>query len=348
MLPNKNYWKNKKVLITGHTGFVGSWLSLVLKFYNSKVYGISLKPHTKPSIFNILKINKIIKQNHYANINNYHKLNKIVEKIEPDVIFHLAAQPLVKLSIEKPIETFKTNIIGTINICEISRKLKNLKKLVLITTDKCYRNIDSNKIIFFNEDDPLGGTDPYSASKSCAEISTNSYRNIFFKTSKVKVTTARAGNIIGGGDWADDRLIPDIYRAIYNKKLLKIRYPKATRPWQHVLDVVNGYLILAESKYSGPWNFGPNIKKSFNVLNILKKIKEKNKNLKWEIINPIEKQESENLNLNINKAKKYLKWKPLWDIKRAVDETDQWYYRYYNNINIYKFTIKQINDFFKN
>lgn len=346
MIPSKNYWKNKKVIITGHTGFMGSWLCLVLKLYGCKIYGISLKPNTSPSLFKIMNIDKIILKNYYTNINNLNKLNNIFKKIEPDIIFHLAAQPLVKLSINKPIETFKTNVIGTVNVCEASRGLKKLSKIVLITTDKCYKNTNSKKIQFFNEKNEMGGSDPYSASKACAEIAIYAYRNIFFKKTKVKISTARAGNIIGGGDWAQDRLIPDIYRSIHAKKILKVRYPNASRPWQHVLDVINGYLLLAQSNNSGAWNFGPNFKKAYRVKDILLDIKRKNSKLNWKIVKPKEIQESINLNLQIKKAKKKLKWQPKWNIKKTIDETNKWYNYFYNKGDIKNFTIKQIKEFF--
>ena len=346
MKPNKNYWRNKKVLITGHTGFMGSWLCLVLKLYGCRIYGISLKPNTKPSFFKIMKIEKIMFKHFITDICDLKKLRVIFRKIEPDIIFHLAAQPLVKYSIKNPIETFKTNIMGSINVCEASRNLKKLSKLILITTDKCYKNFNSKKINFFNENSELGGADPYSASKSSAEISIYAYRNIFFKHKKVKISTVRAGNIIGGGDWAEDRLMPDIYKTLNSNKILKIRYPDASRPWQHILDVINGYILLAQSNHSGAWNFGPNLEKIIKVKDILLNLKKKNPMLKWKINEPKNKYESINLNLEIKKAKSKLKWQPRWNINKALEETNKWYVNFYNNKNIKNFTIKQIKDFF--
>ena len=345
--PIKKYWKNKKVLITGHTGFMGSWLCLVLKLYGCKIYGISNKENTKPSLFKIMKVDKLIFKHFVIDINDLKKLKNIFKEIEPDIIFHLAAQPLVKYSINNPIETFKTNVIGTINVCEASRNLKRLSKVILITTDKCYKNSNSKKIKFFNESSELGGEDPYSASKACAEIAIHAYQNIFFKNKKVKISSARAGNIIGGGDWAKDRLVPDIFRSLYYRKDLKIRYPNATRPWQHVLDVINGYLLLAQSNYYGAWNFGPNLKKTFKVKDILLDIKRKNPKLRWKIVKPKKIQESINLNLDIKKAKNILKWQPKWKIKKAVEETYRWYENFYNKKDINYLTMKQIKDFFK-
>ena len=326
---------------------MGSWLCLVLKLYGCKIYGISIKQNTKPSLFKIMKIDKIIFKHFVIDINDLNKLKNLFQKIEPDIIFHLAAQSLVKYSIDIPIETFKTNVMGTVNVCEASRNLKRLSRIVLITTDKCYKNSNSKKIKFFNESSELGGRDPYSASKSCAEIAIHAYQNIFFKNKKVKISTARAGNIIGGGDWAKDRLVPDIYRSLHFKKDLKIRYPNATRPWQHVLDVVNGYLLLAQSNYFGAWNFGPNLKKKFKVKDILMDIKSKNPKLRWKIVKPKEIQESINLNLDIRKAKNILKWQPKWEIKKAVEETNIWYENFYKKKDINYLTMKQIKDFFK-
>ena len=344
---NRKFWKNKKVLITGHTGFTGSWMCIVLNLFGSKIYGLSLKPHTKPSLFKLLKLDKTIFKNYYGDINDYNKVSRIIKKIEPEIVFHLATQPLVKLSILQPIKTFKTNVIGTINICDACRKLKKLKKIIFITSDKCYKNENSSKIKFFKENNELGGNDPYSASKACSEISINAYKNIFFKNKNVKILTVRAGNIIGGGDWSDYRIIPDIYLSIYKKKILKIRYPNATRPWQHVLDVVRAYLILAESRLSGPWNFGPNTKKKYKVKDILKYIKKNNPQLKWKVVQPKEKQESKNLNLNITKAKKILKWKPRWNMQETIKKTDFWYKSFYNKKDMKEITIRQIKEFFK-
>ena len=343
--PSKNFWDNKKVIITGHSGFTGSWLSLVLRNYNSKIYGISLRPKTKPSMFELLEIKKKIKKNYFCDIRNLNKIKKIFKFINPDVVFHLAAQPLVKEAIKNPNETLETNIIGTSNILKASSGLTKLKKLVIITTDKCYNNLNSKKIKFFKESDKLGGSEPYSASKACAEIIVNAYANTYF-TKKIKISSARAGNLIGGGDWSDNRLLPDIYKSLYKREILKVRYPKATRPWQHVLDAINGYILLAQSSKDGAWNFGPNLKKVYTVKQILNIINQKNPELKWKYIKPLKKQESLNLNLNSKKANIELKWKPKWNFERALDETNNWYNNYYKKNNLYNFTLNQIKNFF--
>jgi CDP-glucose 4,6-dehydratase len=343
--PSKNFWNNKKILVTGHTGFTGSWLSLVLNIYNSKIYGVSLKPTTSPSMFQLLNIKKKLKKNYFCDIRNLNKIQNIFKSVNPDVIFHLAAQPLIKEAIINPKKTLETNIIGISNILKASMNLAALKKIVIITSDKCYDNVNSKKIKFFKESDKLGGSDPYSASKACAEIIVNAYANTYF-TKKVKISTARAGNLIGGGDWSNNRLLPDIYKSLEKKRLLNIRYPSASRPWQHVLDAINGYMLLAQSSQDGAWNFGPNSKKVYTVKDILNIICIKNPDLKWKYTKPLKKQESLNLNLNTKKANIKLKWKPKWNFKKALNETEKWYSNYQNKKNLYNFTLNQIKNFY--
>ena len=333
------------MLITGHSGFTGSWLSLVLKNYNAKIYGVSLKPKTYPSMFDLMKIKKRIKKNYFCDIRNLNKIQNIFKLVSPDIIFHLAAQPLVKEAIVNPKETLETNIIGTSNILKASINLVSLKKLVIINSDKCYDNTNSKKIKFFRESDKLGGSEPYSASKACTEIVVNAYANTYF-SKRVKISTARAGNLIGGGDWSDNRLLPDIYKSLKKNKVLNIRYPNASRPWQHVLDAINGYMLLAQSSEYGAWNFGPSLKKVYTVKNILNIIGLKNSSLKWKYIKPIKKQESLNLNLNSKKANVKLKWKPKWNFEKALDETDKWYNNFQNKKNLYNFTLNQIKNFY--
>ena len=346
-LPSRSFWKNKKVIITGHTGFTGSWLSLALINYGAYVYGISLKPNSKPSLFEILKLKKKIEKNFFCDINNLEKIKYIFKKVNPDIIIHLAAQPIVNQAMKDPIETFKTNIIGTVNICEASRKLKKLRQLLLITTDKCYKNSKSNKVEFFDENHELGGDEPYAASKASAEIAINSYVKTYFNENKIKISTARAGNIIGGGDWAKDRIIPDIFRSLKSGKKLIIRNPNATRPWQHVLDVINGYILLIESKKSGSWNFGPMSKSSHSVNNILNILKKNNNKLKWSVKKTKYKNESINLNLNSKKSLHLLKWVSKWELEKSLKNTQEWYECYYNKKNIISFTNNQIKKYFE-
>jgi len=328
----KNFWKNKKVLITGHTGFKGSWLSLWLNQLGAKVYGISLEPKYSPNFYSLTSLKKIFHKSIILDINFFEKLKKEIFQIQPDLIFHLAAQPLVSESILDPRKTYNTNIIGTINILESIKDLKNCKAFINVTSDKCYH--PQNKRKYYTEDDKLGGLDPYSASKSCSEIITNSYSKIFLCSKGV--ATARAGNIFGGGDWSDNRLIPDLIRALKNNKELQIRSKKSIRPWQFVLEPLNGYIMLAEKlyknpkKFSGAWNFGPDKDNHLTVnelVNICKKsypeliIKEKCNKIK----------EIDILMLNSNKSKKLLKWKPKYSIQEGIEKTLLWYSLYLNN-----------------
>ena len=259
----KNFWHKKKVFITGHTGFKGSWLCIFLNYLGAEITGYSLKPNTKPSLFNLAKIERVIKKSIISDVRNYKKLSYEIKKSKASIIFHLAAQPLVRLSYLHPKDTFDTNFTGTLNILQAIKKNKNIKTGIIITTDKVY-DIRKNKV--FKETDVLGGVDPYSSSKVCVEFLYNSYNKSFFSSSKQNITTVRAGNVIGGGDYSLDRLIPDIYKSAKKNKIIFLRNPNSVRPWQHVLEPLSGYLLLAQkihNKKMPPnyynWNFGPNI-----------------------------------------------------------------------------------------
>ena len=278
----ERFFKNKKVLITGHTGFKGSWLSKILLNWGADISGIALKPDTDPNLFNILEIKKNI-NNYFCDIRNFKSLEKIVEKEKPEIVFHLAAQPLVRSSYDDPLYTFETNILGVVNILQIIKKINRIKAAVIITTDKVYEN-KKNKLSY-KEDDRLGGYDPYSSSKAASELVINSYIRSFFnpkdynKKHKTLIASARSGNVIGGGDWQKDRIIPDIVKSIYEKKeKLIIRNPDSIRPWQYVLEDLEGYLLLAKKLYqgkkefSGAWNFGPDSKeKCLTVKELIEK-----------------------------------------------------------------------------
>ena len=339
----KSFYKNKKVLITGSSGFVGSWLALALKEIGASVYGISLIPNTSPSLFKLLELEDQIDQK-YINICDNKNLDRAIQEISPEIVFHLAAQPLVRESYIKIIETFEVNVIGTLNVLESCKKIDKNINVICITTDKCYENNEFGER--FKESDPLGGRDPYSASKACTEILTKSHA-LSFK--KLKLCTARAGNIIGGGDWAKDRIITDIVNSIKNKKDIVIRNPNAIRPWQHVIDVVNGYLKLGEyndhkKEAFNSFNFGPLEENEIDVktltkkflanyqLNNLKIIIDKNENLP----------ESNILRLDSSKSKQILEWEPILNIDNAIKETALWYENFYSNNNIYEFTVNQI------
>lgn len=345
---NKNFWKGKKVFITGHTGFKGSWLTLTLSKLGSKVYGFSLKPQTKPNIFNTLDVKKHLKKHIIGDIQNIIKLKKEIKKINPQIVFHLAAQPLVRQSYKYPIETYQTNTIGTANILESCKNISALKSIIIITTDKCY---DNKEFVYgYRETDALGGKDPYSSSKACAEILTRSYYESFFKK-KVSISTVRAGNIIGGGDWSKDRLIPDIVKNYYKNKKVVIRNPSSTRPWQHVMEPVIAYLKVANFSFNKRdfenWNIGPNLESNLNVKSLIKLIRTKFNNLKLQFLtrkNTYMK-ESNFLHLDSTKIIQKLKWKNKTSLKKAISLTLDWYEAYYKKKNVKELTFNQINFF---
>lgn len=347
-----NIFKNKKIFITGNTGFKGSWLSLWMISIGAKVYGYSKNIPTNPSLYRSLNLEKHIIQT-YADIRNKKKLKKKILQIKPDFIFHLAAQSIVKDSYENPSYTWETNTFGTINLIETFKDLKNKCVAVLITSDKSYKNLELKR--GYSEDDILGGKDPYSASKASADIAIYSYINSYFLNNKnVKIATARAGNVIGGGDWSKDRLVPDCMNSWSKGEKILIRNPKSTRPWQNVLEALSGYLFLAynlkkNDKFHGEvFNFGPNTKSNYSVLHILNYIKKRLPNFEWMIKSNKKKfYESKLLKLNCNKALKKLKWKSVLNIHEIVEYLTSWYDGYYKKIDMFNFSINQIKKFEK-
>lgn len=335
MLLNKlsKIYKNRKVLVTGHTGFKGSWLCLLLNKLGADVFGYSLQPPTYPSLYEEAQIDRLVKSC-IGDIRNYFQLNDFIKKVHPEFIFHLAAQSLVRESYINPVETYEVNVIGTVNLLEAARNCQGIKAVVNVTTDKCYKNREWHW--GYRENETLEGFDPYSNSKSCSELVTSSYRNSFFNPAKydkhgVALATARAGNVIGGGDWAKDRLIPDIIRAISEGRKVQIRNPFATRPWQHVLDPLTGYLILAAKlftegfPYGGAWNFGPGDNEAKNVEWIAIKLCEKwGNNALCEIDDKIQPHEANYLKLDSSKARAELNWKTNWDIEKTLENVVEW------------------------
>ena len=318
---NKIFWKNKNVFVTGHTGFKGGWLCIFLNLLGAKVTGYSLKPKTKPNLFNQANIKSILKKSIIADIRDYKKLSNEIKKSKASIIFHLAAQPLVRYSYLEPKETFDTNFTGTLNIMECIKNNKKIKTGIIITTDKVY-DVSKNKI--FKEDDKLGGLDPYSSSKVCAEQMVHSYKNSFFKESNFQqLATVRAGNVIGGGDYSEDRLIPDIYRFKKTNKNIFLRNPNAVRPWQHVLEPLNGYLILAQKIHTSKiknekqnWNFGPNISCCKSV-KYVSNFFAKNLNLNVKTYSEKKnnfKHETSILRLSNFKSRRRLNWYPKWNL----------------------------------
>lgn len=357
---NKNFWNKKKILITGHTGFKGGWLSLILKSLNCDISGYALNPKGKYNFFNTVKIKKLFKYDIRKNITNYDSLNKSIIKVKPEIIFHLAAQSSVIESFKDSRNTILSNVIGTANLLDSIKNIKSVKCLIIITTDKVYQNYKIRK--YFDENSLLGGDDVYSGSKACCEILSNSYSRSFFqKKNSCKIATVRAGNCFGGGDWTEDRIVKDCLENFYDNKTLLIRNPSATRPWQHVIEPLKGYLLLAEKLQSkkgknfiGPWNFGPTLKQNMKVIDLAKIVKLKLKSKSKIIIRRKDKRfqnkkfnvfESKDLNINSSKAFKYLKWKPKLSISRAVSLTVEWYQAFRNKSNLIKLTNKQIKEY---
>lgn len=346
-----SFYKNKRILITGNSGFKGCWLTIILKEFGANVMGISIAEVSKPNMFNLLKLDKDIiylKED----IRNYKKIKTKIDKFKPEIIFHLAAKSLVIESYENPSETISTNVIGSANILEYVRNSNYVKSLIYVTSDKVYENSELNRS--FKENDKLGGADPYSSSKAAAECLFSAYYNSYFKNKDVGVATVRSGNVIGGGDWSENRIIPDLIKSIKNKKKLIIRNPNHTRPWQHVLEPLTGYLKLGmklykNKKFSGAWNFGPSSKQNLNVKNLIKYMSNKlGVNLNVSIKKNKFKEKS-SLKLSSSKAKKQLNWKSYLNLNQTLDLTSEWYKVYLNKKrnNLYKITLNQINLYFK-
>lgn len=350
IMVNNKFWKNKKVLITGHTGFKGSWLSFYLHNLGSHIIGYSLKPKSYQRLFSLLNIKKRISHNVFGNILDKKKISKIIDKHRPEIIFHLAAQPFVIDSYVDSFNTINTNIIGTINILESLKKNTHVKSLVIVTTDKCYK-VKKKELGSYKEDSELGGLDPYSASKACVELLTSSYVNSFCNNSKKKImtniSTVRSGNILGGGDWGKYRLIPDIIKILDSNKVLKIRNLNSIRPWIHVLDSLTGYINLAEKNYFskrfiGAWNFSPSGKKK-RVKDIIYYCLANNfmKKKQIEFIRSSYK-ETKTLVLDSSKARKFLKWNPKLSFLETLKFTFDWYKANKNGNSMEKFSLEQI------
>jgi CDP-glucose 4,6-dehydratase len=346
----KEFWQGKRVFLTGHTGFKGSWLSLWLVSLGAKVKGYALNPPTSPSLFIEAKIDSII-DSKIGDIRDQDKLYKSMLEFNPDILIHMAAQPLVRYSYDAPIETYEVNVVGTAKVLEVARSCPNLKAVVNITTDKCYENDDRS--VGYKESDPMGGHDPYSSSKGCAELVASSYRRSFLQKQGIGLASVRAGNVIGGGDWADDRLIPDILKFFEISEPVIIRNPKATRPWQHVLEPLSGYLILAEKlyknqdKYSEDWNFGPNEKDVKPVDWILDKMIKKWPGSSWRLDVSPNSHEANFLKLDITKAESKLGWKPVWELSHTLDKIISWHKAWLNAEDVQAVCLTEIEEYMK-
>jgi len=351
---DKHFWKGKKVLVTGHTGFKGGWLSLWLSMVGAEVTGFALPPPTEPNIFNVADVKNEITSIE-GDIRSFNNLESVISQNRPEIIFHLAAQPIVRESYRDPVTTYQTNIFGTVNLFEAIRCTNSVKAVVNVTSDKCYENHEW--VWGYRETDPLGGFDPYSSSKACSEIITTAYRNSFFNSERdlihrPAIATARAGNVIGGGDWGKDRLIPDIFNSIFNNNIIVIRNPNAIRPWQHVLDPLNGYLLLAESLYKNaaefgePWNFGPSVNSARKVSWVVEKILDLyGKDISWELDERSNPHEATLLSLDCSKAIQRLGWSPKLDIFTSLKWVVEWMKEYRNKSNMKEITENQILDF---
>ena len=328
MGPSRQFWRGKRVLVTGDSGFKGSWLALWLNELGAEIHGVSLPPDQRPNLYSLAKVEKISKT-HFVDIRQASQVRKVIGKIKPQIIFHLAAQAIVRVGYTEAKKTWETNLNGTIHLLEAARELPSLKVIIVVTTDKVYRNPE--KGASFVESDPLGGSDPYSASKAAADLATSSYHQVFFQKMGVGVATARAGNVIGGGDWARDRIVPDAIRAWRRGKALLMRNPSSVRPWQHVLDSLGGYIILAEKlwknpRLSGAYNFGPESSDRKTVRELIQQASgffPKGK-VAWGSLRrgPAE---AGVLSLNNSKAKKRLGFHPVWGFRVAVKRTFDWY-----------------------
>ncbi|MFC1799189.1 CDP-glucose 4,6-dehydratase [Thermodesulfobacteriota bacterium] len=335
-------YNKKRIFVTGHTGFKGSWLCLWLEKLGADVTGYSISYPTKPNHFELLEL---APQNIFDDIRNYHNLYQSIANVKPDVVFHLAAQSLVRKGYNEPLDTFGSNIMGTANLLEACRHTPSVKAIVIVTSDKCYDNKEQPQ--GYHENDPMGGPDPYSSSKGCAELVTEAYRKSFFTqsadqdSSGVLVASVRSGNVIGGGDWAEDRIFPDMARAVSANDQLVVRNPDAVRPWQHVLDPLSGYLRLGQllyegkEEYAGAWNFGPDKNTDIHVRDLVERVREQWNDVRFRMDTVSSNlYEAKILRLDITKAKSLLNWTPVWDSSRAISETVGWYKTYFQTKNI--------------
>ena len=353
---NSSFWKNKKVLLTGHTGFKGSWLSLWLQKLGVDLIGFSKSVPTKPSLFELADVGKNM-TSIMGDITSIENITNVVKQHNPEIIVHMAAQSLVHKSYDQPLETFSTNIMGTVNLLEAVRNTSKKCVIINVTSDKCYENQELSR--GYKENDPMGGYDPYSSSKGCAELITSSFRNSFFKDSNnkdydISLASVRAGNVIGGGDWADNRIVPDIMRGILDKKIIKIRNPNSVRPWQYVLEPLRGYLELAEklynykSEYTESWNFGPEIDDAKPVSWLVNEIVEMwGENIEVDFDNDDldHKHETNFLRLDCSKAKSKLKWNPKIKLEEGLKLTVNWYKQYEQTKELREFTENQIEEY---
>ncbi len=342
-MTNADFWRGRRVFLTGHTGFKGGWLSLWLSAMDAKVYGYALAPPSTPSLFETGRIAETLEAGTIGDIRDCEALQSAMRQAEPQIVIHMAAQPIVRLSYAEPVETYATNVMGTVHVLEAVRGMESVAAVINVTSDKCYENRELQRA--YREDDPMGGHDPYSSSKGCAELVAQSYQRSYFGQG-VSLASVRAGNVIGGGDWAADRIIPDFFRALDAGEAMTIRSPDAVRPWQHVLEPLSGYLLLAEKLFrhgsvlSGGWNFGPEDGDTWTARQIVDYLTRDGGLVRT--ANSAQPHEANTLKLDSGKARRQLGWAPRWTIEKALDMTRQWYQAWRNSEDMHRVTLAQI------
>lgn len=350
-----SFWMGKRVFLTGHTGFKGGWLSLWLASMGAEVFGFSLPPNTTPSLYEVIGVEDLVKDSQFGNVQDYQELFAALSKSKADIVIHMAAQPLVRYSYDNPIETYATNVMGTVNLLEAVRQLDTVRATVVVTTDKCYEN--KEWVWGYREDEPMGGYDPYSSSKGCAELVVSAFRRSYFTRvaeGTGYLASARAGNVIGGGDWSIDRLIPDALGAFQMGKPLMIRSPKSTRPWQHVLEPLSGYLLLAQAlyekgaDYASGWNFGPRDEDARPVGDVVDMLVAGwGNNACWHLDGADQPHEANFLKLDCSKAHTQLGWGPKWTLEIAIEKIISWHKALESKQNMRDFSLNQISQFNK-
>ena len=346
---NHEFWRGKRVFLTGHTGFKGGWLALWLQGLGAEVHGYALEPPTEPNLFTVARVGDGMLSSVIADIRDGTMLATSLQAARPEIVLHLAAQALVRYSYVQPAETYAVNVMGTVNLLEAVRSTPGVRAVVNVTSDKCYENREW--VWGYREQEPMGGYDPYSSSKGCAELVTTAYRRSFFNQAGIALASARAGNVIGGGDWAVDRLIPDFLRAADAGETLKLRSPQAIRPWQHVLEPLSGYLMLAERLYlegemaAEPWNFGPADEDARPVRWIVERLAAQRSDVSWECVSASQPHEAHYLKLDSSKARTQLGWRPRWQLETALTKTIEWHEGWRRGKDMRALTLTQIADY---
>ncbi len=350
MVVTPNFWRGKRVFLTGHTGFKGSWLSLWLQSLGAEVLGLALEPPTNPNLFTEARVGDGMSSS-IGDIRDYETVRRVMATFKPEIVIHMAAQPLVRLSYSEPVATYATNVMGTVHVLEAARNTDSVRAIVNVTTDKCYEN--KEWVWGYREDEPMGGYDPYSSSKGCSELVTSAYRRSFLQKKGIALASARAGNVIGGGDWAQDRLIPDILSAFEKSHPVIIRNPHSTRPWQHVLEPLSGYLALAAhlfgesgQDYAEGWNFGPHEEDARPVQWIVEHLVNSwGKGATWQLDGGEHPHEANYLKLDISKAKGCLGWTPSWPLGTALEKITTWHHAWLDQQDMQQLCQAQIAEF---